>query len=934
MKKSMRWSLLFCTLSLFMLLLPTSALAMNQSSNREYIASSATTKQLAVPQLKKADGTKNGITLTWNKVNGAAKYRVFRKTGDSNWKSIGDVTKLSFIDVKVKEGVEYTYTVRCVSKDGKKYTSVYDKKGLTICYTGAPVLNNVVSVNNGIMVSWSKVKGASQYRVFRKTEKTNWQKMFDTSSLSYTDKTAKVGSTYSYKIRCVSKNGKIFTGDYSTVKSVKREKPVISSNLIDTKTFDEFAKESANLVKKNKGKNGSSIAAANEFYTKRLIVKSNGTKLSFDKYKPTAVICGVDNTFLVQFNSSSAAKKALGEISNLKSVVYVEPDSYGGVSAGTKVESSGTASWGVKKIGADKYAKSLSKNKKVVTVAVIDTGVSSHPFLGNRLLKNGYDLVNNDAKPTDYHGHGTHVSGIVVACTPGLNIKIMPIRVLDEDGYGYDSIIGAGIRYAADHGANVINLSLGGPHSQYIDENVQYAIKKGVTVVVAAGNEFDNTSYYCPAHIKNAVVVGAVNRNNCRAYFSNVGQSLDVVAPGVDIVSCIPGGRYASWDGTSMAAPHISAIAAMYQLAYPSYKPSQIESLIKKNTKDLGNKGWDKEYGNGIPDLSKLLTVNPSGVTLNKDKVSIEAGKTYKLVATVTPNNATNKTVTWSSSNNSVATVNGGTITAKTAGKATITVKTSNGKTATCSVTVTPKNVPATKITLNSNQITLGDEVYKLIATVSPSNATDKKVSWSSSDKNVVQVNNGVITTVGSGTAIITAKTGNGKSASCKVTVLPEPEYQLTDVNQLIQLKTRVSMHVLAIDNSKIREEHPEWIITDQNQIAELDINQNSEIDTSDILIFKQGILALKNSKVVEEHPEWIPVTVRYDLGSSIGKAPQYVERVYHQGMRITNMPSAKEEGYTFDGWYTRKTGGVRVKAGTSIAMKDHYLYAHYTKKK
>ena len=225
-----------------------------------------------------------------------------------------------------------------------------------------------------------------------------------------------------------------------------------------------------------------------------------------------------------------------------------------------------------------------------------------------------------------------------------------------------------------------------------MDSAVKYAIDKGVCVVVAAGNDYGNTADHCPAHINTAITVGAVDSNLQRAAFSNTGSSLDIVCPGVGIVSCVPGGGYRSLNGTSMATPHAAASVAMLRLLYPSKNPTEIEDLLCSHTVDLGDPGWDASYGAGRPNLELYIpepTVLPTGISLNKTSLSLMEGESETLTATVSPSNATDKTVTWSSSNTSVATVSsGGKVTAKAAGSATITAKTVNGKTATCSVTV------------------------------------------------------------------------------------------------------------------------------------------------------------------------------------------------------------------------------------------------------
>ena len=171
-----------------------------------------------------------------------------------------------------------------------------------------------------------------------------------------------------------------------------------------------------------------------------------------------------------------------------------------------------------------------------------------------------------------------------------------------------------------------------------------------------------------------------------------------------------------------------------------------------------------------------------TGISLNTTSTTIEVGNTYKLTATISPSNATDKTVTWSSSNTSVATVSGGTVTGKAAGTATITAKTGNGKTATCSVTVKNPIVAVTGISLNTTSTTIEvGNTYKLTATISPSNATDKTVTWSSSNTSVATVSGGTVTGKAAGTATITAKTDNGKTATCNVSV-KNPTVEVTGI--------------------------------------------------------------------------------------------------------------------------------------------------------
>lgn len=206
-----------------------------------------------------------------------------------------------------------------------------------------------------------------------------------------------------------------------------------------------------------------------------------------------------------------------------------------------------------------------------VIVAVVDTGVdATHPDLAGKIVA-GYDFVNRDDSPDDDQGHGTHVAGIACA-TPdndtgiagvGFDCKIMPVKVLDSNGGGNHSIIAEGIIWATDHSASVINLSLGGTTgSGALRDAVKYATSRGVIVVAAAGND-GTTEDNFPAAYPEAISVCATDQNDVVARFSNQAKSVDVCAPGVAILSTVRGGKYEKWNGTSMATPNVSGVAAL-----------------------------------------------------------------------------------------------------------------------------------------------------------------------------------------------------------------------------------------------------------------------------------------------------------------------------------------------------------------------------------
>ena len=311
-------------------------------------------------------------------------------------------------------------------------------------------------------------------------------------------------------------------------------------------------------------------------------------------------------------------------------------------------------SWGVEHIQADQYAAYLKDNNynNSVVVAVIDSGIDNTISDFSGKIVQGYDFIENDNKPyvsgVDYKqygsdcGHGTHVSGTIIDCAERLSVKIMPVRVFNLRAGGCtEAVLSNAINYAAQNGANVINMSLGGQgSSKTVNNAINNAINKGVTVCVAAGNENDNTQYYFPASNSTAgcVCVAAIDAWDDKAYFSNYGNAIDVGAPGVSIKSCVPGGTYEYWNGTSMATPHVSACAAMLKLANPSATPAQIEKLIRQYTEDLGTTGWDKYFGYGVPKLGKAIPQTSYQLTVNKGTgiSSVSGGGTYKAGDTVT----------------------------------------------------------------------------------------------------------------------------------------------------------------------------------------------------------------------------------------------------------------------------------------------------------
>ena len=328
--------------------------------------------------------------------------------------------------------------------------------------------------------------------------------------------------------------------------------------------------------------------------------------------------------------------------------------------------------WALKKIKAD-MGWNTQIGKSSVTVAVIDTGVDyNHEDIASSIWSNqaedadlkrankiddgdngylddyrGWDFVGKDIffgqqdnDPIDHFGHGTHVAGIIAAVgnnqkgIAGLayGVKIMPLKVLDDNGLGTLDVVALALIYAADNGAKIVNLSLGGltgflgaGRSQIIADAVSYAYNKGVFIIAAAGNESADSYFFTPAQEPYVMAVAATDSEDKIASFSNGGEKIEVSAPGVDILSLraagtdmyrdgknIVGERYYRASGTSMAAPFVAGLAALIA-SKTSVTNEEIRQFIINGVDDLGASGKDSEFGYGRINVEKTLSLIEKG---------------------------------------------------------------------------------------------------------------------------------------------------------------------------------------------------------------------------------------------------------------------------------------------------------------------------------
>ncbi len=403
-----------------------------------------------------------------------------------------------------------------------------------------------------------------------------------------------------------------------------RIKVAKDTELITPVTIEEFNQAVVELIAENDGE----LVVSGEQSTNRLLLLFDGDGIDLSAFPATTVIANGDNYVVIQFASEDEAKECLESLKNMENVKYVEEDEYSfsvdtvadsgdySTTSGEVYYSSYTGysyySWGVEYMGMDQLAAWLyTQDTQSVTVAVIDTGVSPVSETADRILE-GTDLVDEDGGngQNDTGGHGTHVASTILDCTRGLDVDILPIRVLDENGAS-NSAIEMGLQYAINEGVDVINMSLGGPMvtdssgncDSMVDYFIQEAVDQGIVVVVSAGNGDDegnpiDTATYCPAHNESAIVVGAIDSTGSITYFSNYGDSVDVCAPGLNVVSNYIGDTLESLSGTSMAAPHISALAAMLKTYLPDASTADIEKYITDYSLGGGDLLY---YGSGCP---------------------------------------------------------------------------------------------------------------------------------------------------------------------------------------------------------------------------------------------------------------------------------------------------------------------------------------------
>ena len=352
--------------------------------------------------------------------------------------------------------------------------------------------------------------------------------------------------------------------------------------------------------------------------------------------------------------------------------------------------------WAIKRVGLNGSAWGKAESAKDVVVAVIDSGLAwEHVDLDRRNIwhntdeipgngidddQNGYvddiigwDFVNSNNRPWDYQGHGTFVAGIIAADhndqgIAGINprARIMAVKVVDSGGRSRASLVARGIVYAVDNGASVINVSVGGAELSDIERAaIEYAERANVLLVVASGNDGAAMEDFAFANYDHVFTVGATNLNDDPADFSNYGSQVDLVAPGVEVLSLrarmtdtnytsgdgdykagdfvVHDKRYIKSSGTSAAASIVSGIASLVWGMNPHYSAADVRKVLTLSAKDIGLPGRDDRTGYGMVDAQRAMLVDPSfepEVEISEINVSQgQAGLSYELVGTASSQN-------------------------------------------------------------------------------------------------------------------------------------------------------------------------------------------------------------------------------------------------------------------------------------------------------
>lgn len=356
--------------------------------------------------------------------------------------------------------------------------------------------------------------------------------------------------------------------------------------------------------------------------TTRVIVKFKDGRVSASSMKSAVAVAKGEVKHEI-FGSNAMAievpQSALQGLKNNPNVEYVEEDqirypfALTTPSTGNPYATGQAVPYGIKLVQADLLPDTNVGNRKV---CIIDSGIdrAHEDLVGNSANMSGQYDSGTGNWYTDQNSHGTHVAGTIAAVNNsgvgvvGVNsnrrLKLHIVKVFGAGGWAYSSTLASAANQCASAGANVISMSLGGSGSSTTESNTFANLaSRGILSVAAAGNAGNSAISY-PAGYSSVVMVGAVNEYKQWASFSQYNSKMELAAPGVSVYSTVPlavrGTKYAYFNGTSMATPHVAAVAALVWSYFPSCTGSQMRTTLNRSAQDLGTAGRDTRFGYGL----------------------------------------------------------------------------------------------------------------------------------------------------------------------------------------------------------------------------------------------------------------------------------------------------------------------------------------------
>lgn len=367
-------------------------------------------------------------------------------------------------------------------------------------------------------------------------------------------------------------------------------KKVISLTLIILLIFSisAYANENGKI---NRGTNKGEYFISFKYRIDEKLLKDYGVKYN-SKYKYQSVV-------VAELDESTAAQLTSNPL-----IEYVELN-------GTIIADEQSIPWGVSEVNAISVQQTGSTGVGI-KVAIMDTGIDK--FHIDLKVTGGVSFVKGVKDFQDDAGHGSHVAGIVAAKNNSVgvlgvapDVQLYAIKVLNRFGIGDYKAFVSGIEWAIDQGIDIINMSFSTPtYSKTFERALQRAYNSNILLISSAGNLGFNSggSITYPGSSSYVIAVGAVDENNQRALFSSVGQDMELVAPGVSILSTTPNNGYFVMSGTSMASPHVVGVAALIWAEHPNLSNSQIRALLKNSSTSLGD---TFQYGSGLVDTKQAF---------------------------------------------------------------------------------------------------------------------------------------------------------------------------------------------------------------------------------------------------------------------------------------------------------------------------------------